>query len=83
MEGFIIPLAAAVFLFPILFMVVPPAVSAWRRRNEVRRGFKPSWRPAEPLRIPEAGETAAAVDRFHEALRHSDLADYFGSVNPK
>lgn len=79
MEGFIVPLAAAVFLFPILFMIVPPAVSAWRRRKEVPRPFKPSWRPAEPLRIPEAGETAMTLKRFHEAVRHSDLSDYLGS----
>ncbi len=77
MEGFIVPLAAAVFLFPILFMVVPPAVSAWRRRNEVRRGFKP--RPGERLVVPSANETAAAVERFHRAVRHSDLSDYLGS----
>lgn len=79
MEGFIVPLAAAVFLFPILFMAVPPALSAWRRRSEVRRGFKPTFRPAEPLRIPEADETAASLKRFHEALRRSDLADFLGS----
>lgn len=79
MEGFIVPLAAAVFLFPILFMIVPPAVSAWRRRHEVRRGFKPDRRPAEPVRIPEAGETAATLQRFHDAVRHSDLADYLRS----
>lgn len=79
MEGLIVPLAAAVFISPILFMIVPPAVTAWRRRREVRLAFKPSWRPAEPLRIPEAGETAAALRRFHEAVRHSDLADYLRS----
>jgi len=79
MEGFIIPLAAVIFLFPILFMIVPPAVSAWRRRKEVRRGFKPSWRPAETLRIPDADETSASLQRFREAVRHSDLADYLRS----
>ncbi|MDP3542559.1 MAG: hypothetical protein Q8T11_08860 [Elusimicrobiota bacterium] len=79
MEGLIVPIAAAVFLFPILFMVVPPAVSAWRRRHEVRRGFKPSRRPDEPLRIPEADETAACVQRFRAAVSHSDLSDYLRS----
>lgn len=77
MEGLIVPLAAAVFLFPILFMVAPPALSAWRRRHEVRRGFKP--RPGERLVVPSADETAAAVERFHRAVRQSDLSDYLGS----
>lgn len=77
MEGYIVPLAAAVFLFPILFMIVPPAVSAWRRRKEVRQGFKP--RRGERLVVPSANETAEAVERFHRAVRHSDLSDYLGS----
>lgn len=77
MEGFLVPLVAAALLCPIAWMAVPPAMSAWRRRHEIRRGFKP--RPGEKLVIPSAGETAAAVERFHEALRHSGLADYFGS----
>lgn len=61
-------------LMPIAFMAVRPAVSAWRRRHETRAGFKP--RPAEKLVLPTAGETAAAVERFHAAVRRSDLADF-------
>ncbi|MDD5303143.1 MAG: hypothetical protein PHS14_08535 [Elusimicrobia bacterium] len=76
MEGFLFPLSTAVLLLPIGLMVMPPALSAWRRRHEVRRGFKP--RPGEKLVMPSANETAASVERFHEAVRRSDLADYLG-----
>jgi len=77
MEGFVVPLAAAVLLFPIAFMALPPALSSWRRRHERKRaGFSPPKGPVEKLRIPPADETAAAVERFHEAVRRSDLADY-------
>lgn len=79
MEDLIVPLAAAVFLFPILFMVVPPALSAWRRRHEVRRGFKPGPRTPDALLIPPADETAACVQRFRAAVSHSDLSDYLKS----
>lgn len=79
MEDLIVPLAAAVFLFPILFMVAPPAVSAWRRRHEVRRGFKPGPRTPNAILIPPADETAACVQRFRAAVSHSDLSDYLKS----
>jgi hypothetical protein len=74
MDCYLVPLAAAALLLPIAYLAVPPALSAWRRRLEVRRGFKP--RPAEKLVIPAADETAATIERFHEALRRSDLADF-------
>jgi hypothetical protein len=77
MEGLLFPFAAAVMLLPIAWMTVPPAVSAWRRRHETRPAFKP--RPGEKLVVPSADETAAAVERFHRAVRHSDLSDYLGS----
>lgn len=77
MEGYLVHLAAAAMLLPIACMVVPPALSAWHRRHELRRGFKP--RPTEKLVIPTADETAASIERFHAALRRSDLADFLGS----
>lgn len=77
MEGFLFPLSTAVLLLPIAWMAVPPAAAAWRRRHEVRRGFKPA--PPRPLVIPAAGETDAAIERFHEALRRSDLSDFLRS----
>lgn len=76
MEGFLVPLAAVALLFPIAFLAVPPALAAWRRRGETRRGFTPRQRPAAKLVIPPADETAASVERFHAAVRRSDLADY-------
>lgn len=75
MEGVLAPLAAAALIFPIAFLAVPPAVSAWRRRHEMRRVF-PGPRSAEKLVIPSADETAASVERFHEAVRRSELADF-------
>lgn len=79
MEGLIVPLAAAVLLFPILFMVLPPALSAWRSRREIRRGVKRGPRAPDSLAIPPADETAACVRRFREAVSHSDLSDYLKS----
>jgi len=78
-ESFLVLLAAAALVFPIAFLAVPPAVSAWRRRHETRRGFKPKRRKAEKLVIPSADETAASVERFHEAVRRSELADFLRS----
>lgn len=77
MEGFLFPLTTAALLLPIAWMALPPALSAWRRRREVRRGFRPS--PPRSLVMPAPGETDAAIERFHEALRRSDLSDFLRS----
>lgn len=77
MDGFVFSLTAVALLLPIAWMAVPPALSAWRRRREVRRGFTPA--PPRVLVVPAAGETAAAIERFHAALRRSDLSDFLGS----
>lgn len=74
MEGFLFPLTTAALMLPIAWMALPPALSAWRRRREVRRGFRPA--PPRPLVMPAPGETDAAIERFHEALRRSDLSDF-------
>ena len=80
MEPWIRPLVAAALLAPLAFMAARPALAAWRRRHEKRRGFKPpKLSPADRFVIPPANETAATVERFHEAVRHSDLSDYFRS----
>lgn len=74
MDGFLFPLSTAALLLPIAYMALPPALAAWRRRKEKRQGFKPA--PARMFVIPAAGETDAAIARFHAALRRSDLSDF-------
>jgi len=73
-DSFLFPLSTAALLLPIAYLALPPALAAWRRRHEIRRGFKPS--PGRKLVIPPAGETDAAIKRFHAALRRSDLSDF-------
>jgi hypothetical protein len=80
MEGFVLPLALAAFILPVLFLGLPPVLAAWRRRHEPRRVFT---RPLRNLdrraqaRMPSADETAETVERFRKAVRRSGFADYF------
>jgi hypothetical protein len=80
MEGLFLPLAAAALIFPIAYLAVPPALAAWRRRRDPKRIYPRRLRNLDSrkpeLVIPTADETAAVVERFHEAVRRSDLSDY-------
>jgi hypothetical protein len=80
MERLFLPLAAAALIFPLAYLAVPPALAAWRRRRDPKRKYPGRLRNMdfrEPvLVIPPADETAAVVERFHEAVRRSDLSDF-------
>jgi len=69
-------LIVAALVGPVLYLAVPPALAAWRRYREGKPVL--AWRPKKKpaLVIPAAGETAAAIERFHRALLRTDLADF-------